>query len=282
MATYSVLVSTADGTVPFVTGASRESLARFRDVLKRMASGATRVGTNTITVRNSAVAASAVVTCATVVNANTVTINGQALTATQHNARQTLTCVSAIATNTVVINGYSFVGQASAATLGTLFFDTRTSDTACATSIAAQINSYEPLSTICTATSAAGVVTVRALTAGTGGNAITTTTTGGTITAGAGTLAGGATVANNQFDFGGSDTQTAAALCAALSASTTSIVSGHVTGTNVLGVVTISARQPGVSGNAISIATSGATLAITGGVSRLAGGTETLLTQLAF
>jgi len=340
------------------------------------------------TVRYGTAAASAVVTCATVVTGNTVTINGQALTATQHNstgtvtctasgidaadtvtiggivltarqhrAKGTITCSSADAADNVTIDGVTFVGTSGAVVLGEATYSVDTGNTEAATSLAAQINAHVVTAAKVTASSAAGVVTVRATEAyqGTAGNALTLATTdatdlavsaatltGGTalaaagaefdmsgtdaqvatslgaainahptmsllvtakvatnvvtvraVTAGAGgdaitlassdaqlavsaaTLASGATVASNQFDFTGTNTQTAACLVAALAASATSLVSGHVVGSNVAGVVTISAKKKGLLGNAITIASSGATLAITGSVSRLAGGTET-------
>lgn len=272
----------AAGPNPVVSGDKRLTLLNIIRLFTAIITGQ-RAGSGNLTVKaeHTGVAASAVVTCAAVANADTVTINGQALTATQHNARGTFTFVSVIATDVAVVDGVSFVGFASAATLGEATFDTRTSDTAAAASLAAQINAYafptKPVAGRVTATSAAGVVTVRAVDAGTGGNSITISSPDSTITANGATLAGGAAVATNQFDFGGSNTQTGAALAAALAASTTNLVSKHVSGSNAAGAVTISALTAGHSGNAITIATSNATrLAITGSVSRLASGSSTI------
>lgn len=283
MAQYTITVNTADGAVPFITGNPRESVVRFRDMLNKLISGATRVGTNTLAVRNTAVAASAVVTCAAVAAADTVTINGTALTATQHNATGTATFSTIVAGNIVTIQGVDFT--ASAAPTGEFQFLVTGTDTTAAAALAVKINActHGSIVGVVTATSAAAILTVRAVTGGTGGNAITLARTGAPITVSGATLASGATVASNQFDYKGSNTETGTALVNALAASATSLVSGHVVGVNAAGAVTISAKVPGVSGNAISIATSNGTrLAITGGVSRLAGGSETLLTTLTF
>lgn len=80
----------------------------------------------------------------------------------------------------------------------------------------------------------------------------------------------------NEYLQTGTNTQDAAAAAAAINASTTAGIVGIVTASSSGAVLTISAAVPGKIGNAISIATSdGTTLAITSGVSKLAGGTET-------
>jgi hypothetical protein len=278
MALYTVVVNSADGNVPWISGDTKGSLQRLQNHLKKLAGGLTSPGTNTVQVKQTAVAALAVVTCAAVAAADTVTINGTALTATQHNATGTATFSTIVAGNVVTVNGVAFTARAAASTQ--YEFTLGASDTTAAAALAAAINAcVDALITgVVTATSAAGVVTVRAVTGGTGGNAITLAKTGAPVAVSGATLANGATVASNQFDYKGSDTETGTALVNALAASGTSLVSGHVTGVNVAGAVTISARVPGVSGNAITIATSNGTrLAITGSLSRLGGGSETAL-----
>lgn len=231
-------------------------------------------GGNAVTITTQGILANAVITAASVSANDTVTLNGTVLTAKQQRATATLTAATAIATNTFAINGLTFVGVAAAVTTNTLFFDTRTSDTACGNSISAQINSYVPLNGVVTATNVAGVVTVRAVTAGTGGNAITLAGTVTTLAASAATLGGGAAVANNEFEAIGTDTQVAADFVRAVGASSTAAVSGFVTATNVLGVITVRSAHTGTRGNNITVATSNGTrLAITGSVSRLANGT---------
>lgn len=280
MAQYTIVVNTADGTVPFVSGTPRESLNRLRDVLKRLASGATRVGTNTLAVRNTAVAASAIVTCAAVQAADTVTINGTALTATQHNATGTVTITASGVDldDTVTINGAVFTAKAAQDL--TLGYFTFAADNASATSLGACINASTSalISGVVTAQVATNVVTIRAVAGGTAGNSITLVSSDAQLAVSGATLASGAAVANNQFDYVGTNTETGTALVNALAASSTSIVSGHVSGSNASGAVTISAKVPGVAGNAITIATSNGTrLAITGGLSRLGSGSETAL-----
>jgi phage tail sheath gpL-like len=64
--------------------------------------------------------------------------------------------------------------------------------------------------------------------------------------------ASGAT--GNQWNVGASATASAAAIAAAITASATALVSGHVTATSSLGVVTITSKIRGVYGNAVTIA----------------------------
>lgn len=75
----------------------------------------------------------------------------------------------------------------------------------------------------------------------------------------------------NQFNIGGTDAITATNIAAAINASVTAGVQGVVTAAAVGTVVTITAVQPGLTGNAISLASSGATLAVSG--AKLTGGT---------
>lgn len=159
-------------------------------------------------------------------------------------------------------------------------FDITGSTAQCCTSLAAAINACTLLSGIVTAWASATVVTVRAVTPGTGGNSIGLESSDAQLAVSAATLENGAAIANNQFDFGGSDTETGAALAAAINASTTNIVSKHVTATAASGVVTLTAVLPGHAGNIVTTATSdGTRLAITGSLARLAGGTDTITTH---
>lgn len=85
-------------------------------------------------------------------------------------------------------------------------------------------------------------------------------------------VASGAT--GNQFNVGGSDTLTAAAAVAAINASASALVSGDagVVATNLLGVITLTARTAGVTGNAITITSADATITPSG--ARLTGGSD--------
>jgi hypothetical protein len=119
---------------------------------------------------------------------------------------------------------------------------------------------------------ASAVVTCAAVAA-----ADTITINGVVFTAVAGAPAG------NQFDQSGTDTADAASLVNAINTSASALVNQHVTASNVAGVVTITAKNKGAVGNAITIATStGVRLAITGGVSRLTGGVDATAQQLQF
>lgn len=68
----------------------------------------------------------------------------------------------------------------------------------------------------------------------------------------------------NQFSIDGTDTQDAAALAAAINASTSAGIVGVVSATSAAAVVTVTCLVPGVIGNAITLASSGATLAVSG------------------
>jgi phage tail sheath gpL-like len=118
------------------------------------------------------------------------------------------------------------------------------------------------------AVAASGTVTCAAVQA-----ADTVTIAGVTFTAANGSPVG------NQFDMSlASDTLVAADLVRSINASATAGISGCVTATNVLGVVTITASMPGKLGNAITLASSNGTrLAVSG--ARLASGAETLTTH---
>lgn len=374
---------------PVNSEAPRASCLNAARMLKAVAAG-DYPGTCSVTAETASVAASAIVTCAAVQNADTVTINGQALTAAQKNARGTITptvsgidvddelvidtvtltakkhhstgTVTIVIANTdvddtVTINGSVFTAKAAedtgaaefdisgtataaAASLvacitasvdplidgivtatnaagvvtvrmvatgtgvvtfvssdadglavsgsGTLTagtvpaadeFDISGSNAQTCTSILAAINANETLTAIVTASTTATVVTVRAIIPGTAGNYVLTSTDAQLAVSGSGTMTGGAALANNQFDFGGTNAETATALAAAINASTTDIVEHIVSATASDAAVTISAKTPGFAGNAVTIATSdGTRLAITGSLSRLAGGTGTRTT----
>lgn len=83
-------------------------------------------------------------------------------------------------------------------------------------------------------------------------------------------VASGATT--NQFNVGATDTDTAVNLAAAINASNNTAVTGHVTATSAGAVVTVEAQVPGLEGNAVTLATSDATITVSGAT--LAGGTE--------
>lgn len=90
-------------------------------------------------------------------------------------------------------------------------------------------------------------------------------------------VASGAT--GNQFNQGGTDTADAASLVSAINANTT--LDGRILASNVAGVVTLTALEPGELGNSISLASSNGTrLAVSGAA--LAGGTNGTEYSFAF
>ncbi len=68
----------------------------------------------------------------------------------------------------------------------------------------------------------------------------------------------------------GSNTTTATNLAAAINASATALIAGYVTATSALAVVTITSAFYGLSGNQVTLASSGSTLVVSG--ARLSGG----------
>ena len=113
------------------------------------------------------------------------------------------------------------------------------------------------------ATAASGTVTLAACAAA------DTVTINGLVFTASSTPAG-----EVQFEIDGDDTADAAALAAKINACTDTKIAGVVTASSALGVVTITAVVPGLSGNAITLASSNGTRAAVSGA-RLTGGAET-------
>lgn len=254
---------------PIFTGDRRLSLMSIAKLLYGLNHGSEyRQGANYVQVQSSVVAASATATPALVVNADSVTIAGTAITATQRRATGTLTAATAIAGNTCVINGVTFTGADGAVVPGDATFSVDTGNTETATSLAAQINAYASplLSGIAAAKSASAVVTVYAVNQGTSGNAITLVGTVTTLAASGALLTGGAAIANNTFDFAGTNATTGAALAAAINASTTTAVKQVTAAADATtGVVTITSKVGGLAGNTLTLTSNnGGRLAVTG------------------
>ena len=106
---------------------------------------------------------------------------------------------------------------------------------------------------------ASGTVTVATAIAG------NTVTINGVVFTGVGSGATG-----NQFNIGGSNTITATNIANAINGSVTALVAGHVTASSSAAVVTIRSTNYGIYGNAVTLASSGATLTVSG--ARLSGG----------
>ncbi len=249
----------------------------LQDYLSRLASGA---GSGSYSVSVSAdalVAASGVVTCSGVLAADTVTLNGTTLTAVDINEKTTVVCGADTAgsLNSTFFNLYSAgdatkyyvwynvnsagVDPAVANSTGIeVAIATGALATAVATATQLAVDALVPF--IATVNSA--TVTIRNATSGVTTNASDgTAATGFTITV---TVAGGVAT-NNQFAIGISDTECAANLVTCITSSTTALVSGLVTASSLLGVVTLAALTKGIVGNAYTVSSSnGSRLAITG------------------
>lgn len=94
-----------------------------------------------------------------------------------------------------------------------------------------------------------------------------------TIASGSGSIAAIINGVTISVTWATSDTNTATLLAAAINASANALVAPFVSATSALGVVTITAKAKGVSGNAITLAASGTGATASG--ARLTGGVET-------
>lgn len=101
-----------------------------------------------------------------------------------------------------------------------------------------------------------------------------------TIASGNGTITATINGVAIAVDWATSDTNTAALLAAAINASSDALVSGVVTATSALGVVTIAAVLKGKTGNAITLAASGTGATASG--ARLTGGSNGTSTSFVY
>jgi len=238
----------------------------------------------TVVVQASVVQASATATCAGVQAADTVSIGGTALTATQLRASDTVTFASATAADTITVNGVVFTAVNGAVTPGQATFDVSGTDTQDAASFVSQLAAYRDprIDGLIEAKSSAAVATVYAKNIGTAGNNLTlASSTGVRLAVATANLANGANPANNQFDYIGTNNETAADLARAINASTSANIK-QTTASAASAVVTVTAKPPGVAGNAITFTSSnGARLAVTGS-GFLASGSAGAPTQWTF
>lgn len=265
-----------EGKSPIVAGTNngvkRLTITNLWQLLFAMLHGSRFKGGNGyIQWQSSLVAASATATPASVANGDTLSIAGTALTAAQRRATGYVTAATAIAGDTFAVNGVTFTAVAGAVVLGEATFDCSGNDAATATSIIAQFNAYvDPrLTGVVKARATVGNTaraTFYAVTQGTAGNSITLAGTAVTLAASGATLANGAALANNTFDWAGTDITTGQAIAAAILASTTAAVQQTTaTASSSTGVVTVTAKVAGVAGNAITFTSSdGTRLAVTG------------------
>jgi phage tail sheath gpL-like len=136
-------------------------------------------------------------------------------------ATGTVTCASADAADNFTIGGtldgeavsVTFVGTAGAVVSGAATYSIDTGDTAAAASLAAQINAHATASRLVRATSALGIVTLRAIQEGSAGNAITLATTDAVdLAVSAATLTGGVSGENPDLAMHASVNSTAVTL----------------------------------------------------------------------
>lgn len=250
----SLFVDAGEGSNPFLRlatngkGSGRSKVRAYLELVRSIIGGGlTTRRTRRPRIIGGKARAVATVVVASTANGNTVTINGVATTATQHNSRGTVTCASVSAADTVTVNGVVFTAV-NGGTPTSVQFDMSGSDTADAASLVSAINAHPTLSGVVTAANAAGVVTIRAVTAGAGGDAITlASSTGVRLAVSGATLSGGATVVENQFDFGGTDIQTATALAAAINLDTDALVDDIVEACNLAATFTLASVAVGDS-----------------------------------
>ena len=195
--------------------------------------------------------ARATVTCAAVANADTVTPNGQAVTATQHRATATVTFATALDDCTITVNGVVYTGKAASPDSADNEFLVGVSDTDDAAAFVALLNASRPADVgvygLIKARSALGVVTFYAVTGGTAGNAYTLASSddAATLVISAATFANGAAVANNEFDYVGTNETTARALADCINNSTTAALSQHVKASTRRAIVTCASVEVG-------------------------------------
>lgn len=219
-----------------------EVLRRFIDICNALISGGGLAGRQgrsgqgsreVASIEYATDAARATVTCAAVAGADTVTPNGQALTATQHRATGTVTIAAVLDADTVTVNGTVFTFKTALTGAANEVLRTGVNNTD-ATALGAAINAAQPGPAAgvygkISARVASAVVTLYAQTGGTAGNAYTLASSNGVRLAVSGaTLSGGAAVANNQFDYLGTDTTTGRALADCINNSSTAAINQHV------------------------------------------------------
>ena len=264
---------------PLVSDNRAVTLNKLAALFKSLAGSEVNGTVSLLTTAGSVQATGTVTFSGAATAADTVTIAGTALTATKKNATGTASFSTIVQDNTVTIGGVTFTARTTPSATNPLQFALGADDTAAAANLAAAVNAYAPTNALVTATSAAGVVTFRAVTSGTGGNAITLAKVGVPITVSGALLTGGAAAANNQWDPGNTAATAAAAFAAAVNASSTAAVSGNVTASASAGVVTLTARSPGQGGN-VTLAKSGTNIAVSGAA--LTGGALGTTTTISF
>lgn len=279
-----------NGKTPIVAGDKRLTALNIGQLLYALNHGSrirdpiNAPATPYVQYQTGVVQASGTVTPAAVQSGDTVSVGGQALTATKKRATGTATAASVQAGDTITVAGLLMTAVSGAVVPGEATFDCSGSDTACATSIAAQFNAYaSPLTSgRVGAKSAAAVATFYAIEKGTGGNSFTlASSNGGRLAVSGALFTGGAAPSNNAFDFSGTNAMTADDIAAAINDSSTAAVK-QVTAASSGGVVTATAKVGGTGGNAIAwVSSNGSRLAVSGS-GTLAGGAADAPVKMTF
>lgn len=249
--TITVVATGIDNPALGKAAAAQNDRERIRKILRdgeSVISGSLAQRTdNLASVRYSTKNALVPVTFAAVEVGDTVTLNGIVLTATQARATCTLTLATVLVADTCGVNGVTFTAVSSA-TPGLNEFSQAGSNTADAASLAASINASVTTGVqgLLGATSATAIVTVYALAGGETANSYAVATSNsGTIARSNSVFTGGAAIADNQFDYVASNAVNAGSLATALAASSSTLVSGHVVGSNRNAVVTCATSVAG-------------------------------------
>ena len=277
---FQVGVSDAADAISLATAINGSTDARILNVLTATASMDAVVVTavdggaltNSITVATNGVVATGTVTAAGVLSGDNFTINGVTLTSRQEMARQIVTLASCVGGELLTINGVQLLAILTASTVSG--FQVGVNDTADAAALAAVINAHPVLSTQMTASSALGVVKLRAIASGTTANAYTLTKVGATITLGGATFAGGQATSATTWDYGDTNSQAAQEMVRCVNAATNPLISLRVRALQNAAVCTLYARDLGEIGNANTLASSNAGRLLTSGA-RLTGGVVT-------
>jgi hypothetical protein len=267
-----------DSTSFVQTTSARNTITNLINLLRAIEGGAqTSVTLGCIT--GAAYATGTVTFSAAPSAADTVTINNVTLTAAQLAARGSAIFATIVDGNTLTIKGVTLTAK-NTVTDAVNQFAVGANDTAAVNNCVTVINAHPQLAPFVQATASTGggnkTVLLKAVTEGTAANAYTLTRVGAPITVSGATFSGGAAASGDQWDYGDSAAQAATSLAACVTRSVTAGIVGVCTAVAASNVVTVTAGVLGTVGNAITLAKSGANIAVS--PARLAGGAGTVTT----
>jgi len=268
----------AKGTITITAAAARNSAIVNGIAFDAVANGAGPVGTQW------AVGAGGTA------NNDSATALAAAITAAKARCKCTAAAVGAVVTVTSAVegpeaNGFGLVAigvplALSGATLAGGYdpsldeFPILATDALTAAALAAAINASKAAAVkgiVTAAAVATNVCTITSVAEGAAGNAVTLVRTGAPITVSGATLAGAYDASADDWPVLGTLQLSAAALAAAINASATAGVAGVVTAAAADVVVAVTG-MPGTASNAVTLARTGAHIAVSG--ANLAGGTD--------